>query len=247
MDGDRGARPEARRRVTMRIGAVELDGRPCIVAAGGEHEVDALAAADGADVVELRADLFDDPSAERVVAALQRLRAGGRPILLTARAAAEGGRPMPEARRRAIYEAGLELADAVDVEITSTELVAALVPSARRAGRTVVLSTHDFEATPPRTTLLARIDRAFESGADVAKVATLAPTLDDLRVLIDVTRGVAPRPVATLAMGPTGPLSRFVLAAAGSLLTYASVGSPTAPGQMPLDELSALVHRFFPR
>jgi 3-dehydroquinate dehydratase-1 len=230
----------------MRIGAVGLGARPCIVAAGGEAEVEALAAADGADVVELRADLFDDPTVERVAAALGRLRAAERPILLTVRAASEGGRAMPETRRRAIYEAGLPHVDAIDVELASIDLAGALVPAARRAGRTIVLSTHDFEATPPRTTLLARVERAFEAGADVAKVATHAPTVADLHVLIDVTRGVAPRPIATLAMGPMGPLSRFVLAAAGSLLTYASVGAPTAPGQMPLAELAALVRRLFP-
>jgi 3-dehydroquinate dehydratase-1 len=229
-----------------RIGAVGLGDRPCIVAAGGEHEVDALAAADGADVVELRADLFEAPSVERIVAALSRVRAGGRPIVLTVRAAAEGGKPVPETTRQAIYEAGLALADAIDVEIASTALVQALVPAARRAGRTVVLSTHDFTATPARTELLARVARAFDAGADVAKVATHAASLAELQVLIDVTRGVAPSPIATLAMGPLGPLSRFVLAAAGSLLTYASVGAPTAPGQMPLAELAALIARLFP-
>jgi 3-dehydroquinate dehydratase-1 len=229
-----------------RIGAVPLGARPCIVAAGGEHEVGALAAADGADVVELRADLFESPSVEGVMAALARVRAGGRPIVLTVRAADEGGRPMPEDRRRAIYEAGLELADAVDVEIASTALVRTLLPAARAAGRTIVLSTHDFAATPPRTELLARVARAFDAGADVAKVATHATALAELQVLIDVTRGVAPAPIATLAMGPLGPLSRFVLAAAGSLLTYASVGTPTAPGQMPLAELAALIARLFP-
>jgi 3-dehydroquinate dehydratase-1 len=229
-----------------RIGTVALGGRPCIVAAGGEHEVDALVAADGADLVELRADLFDEPSVERVVASLARVRNGGRPIVLTVRSATEGGRAMPEERRRAIYEAGLPLADAIDVETASTALVGALVPAARRAGRTVMLSTHDFAATPPRTELLARVARAFEAGADVAKVATHAESIAALRVLIDVTRGVAPAPIATLAMGPAGPLSRFVLPAAGSLLTYASVGAPTAPGQMPVAELAALIARLFP-
>jgi 3-dehydroquinate dehydratase-1 len=229
-----------------RIGTVGLGGRPYIVAAGGEHEVDALAAADGADIVELRADLFETPSAERIVSALERVRRGGRPIVLTVRAAAEGGRSMPEERRQAIYEAGLPLADAIDVEIVSTSLVRTLVPAARRAGRTVVLSTHDFSATPARSELLGRVARAFDAGADVAKVATHAASLAELQVLIDVTRGVAPSPIATLAMGPCGPLSRFVLAAAGSLLTYASVGAPTAPGQMPLGELAALIARLFP-
>jgi len=230
----------------LRIGGTELGRRPCIIAAGGEPELDALTRAEGADVVELRADLFTDPSVDGIRGALERLRYGGRPIVLTVRAAAQGGRGMPDDRRQAIYEAGLELADAIDVEIASAALVAELVPAARRAGRTVVLSTHDFDGTPARTELLARVARAFDLDADVAKVATHATSLAELQVLIDVTRGVAPSPIATLAMGPMGPLSRFVLSAAGSVLTYASVGAPTAPGQMPLPELAALVRRLFP-
>ena len=231
--------------MALRIGAVELGPRPCIIAAGGEAEVAALAAADGADVVELRGDLFDDPSVARVTAALERLRAAGRPIVLTVRAASEGGRAMPEERRRALYDAGLPLVDAIDVETASVDLARALVPVAHRTGRLVLLSTHDVGATPGREALVARVDRAFEAGADVAKVATHAASLDALRTLIDVTRAAMPRPVVTLAMGAMGPLSRFVLCAAGSLATYASVGAPTAPGQLPLGELAALVRRFF--
>ena len=230
----------------LHIGAVVLGDRPCVVAAGGEHEVEALVAAAGADVVELRADLFDTPSVAGVTRALTRLREGRRPILLTARAASEGGRAMPEALRRDIYDAGLALADAVDVEIASMALASAIVPAARRAGRTVILSTHDVQTTPARTDLLARVARAFDAGAHVAKVATHATSLAHLRILIDVTRGLAPQPVATLAMGPMGPLSRLVLPAAGSLLTFASVGTPTAPGQMPLGELGPLMTRLFP-
>src|SRR5207245_2892924 len=85
----------------LAIGSVQLSDRaPRIVAAGGEAELAALAAADGADLVELRADLCEEPRPETLPALLARLRAGGRPVILTARAGAEGGRPMDEARRR---------------------------------------------------------------------------------------------------------------------------------------------------
>src|SRR2546428_12039617 len=118
----------------LAIGSVRLSDRaPRIVAAGGEAELEALVAADGADLVELRADLCDDPRPDRLPALLARLRAGGRPVILTARAAAEGGRPMDEARRRALYAAGLPHADAIDLEIASTALAGDLVPQARAA------------------------------------------------------------------------------------------------------------------
>src|SRR2546427_7656345 len=109
----------------LAIGSVQLSDRaPRIVAAGGEAELEALAAAGGADLVELRADLCEEPRPETLPSLLARLRAGGRPLILTTRAAAEGGRPMDEARRRALYTSGLPHTDAIDVEIASTAVAA---------------------------------------------------------------------------------------------------------------------------
>src|SRR6184192_4505019 len=164
----------------LAIGSVPLsDLAPRIVTAGGEAELEALVGADGADLVELRADLCDDPRPETLPALLGRLRAGGRPVILTARAAAEGGRPMDEARRRALYTSGLPHTDAIDVEIASTALAAELVPRARAAGRTVILSAHMLHSTPPAAALLGLIDRAEALGADVTKLVTHARDLDD--------------------------------------------------------------------
>src|SRR5882724_9657397 len=214
----------------LAIGSVQLSDRaPRIVAAGGEAELEALATAGGADLVELRADLCEEPRPETLPALLARLRAGGRPLILTTRAAAEGGRPMDDARRRALYTSGLPHADAIDVEIASTALAAELVPQARAAGKTVVLSVHVLHSTPPAAALLGLIDRAEALGADVTKLVTHARDLDDLRVLLEVTLLARARGIVTLATGPAGPLSRVVLPAAGSLLTYAHVGRPAPP------------------
>ena len=228
------------------IGGVALGTRPRIVAAGGEGEIEALAAATDADVVELRADLFASPVPETIVAALKRLRGAGRPVILTVRLAAEGGRALLDEQRLAIYRAGLPHADAIDVEIASGALVADLVPRARAAGVTVILSAHDTAATPPAEALLALVERGVALGADVVKLAAYANTLDDVRTMLRVTLAARERGVVTMAMGPAGSLSRLFYPAAGSLLTYASVGEPTAPGQIPLRELAALLTRFYP-
>jgi len=229
------------------IGGIVLDGTvPRIVAAGGEAELEALAAADGADLVELRADLFDDPRPDTVVAALDRLRLAGRPVILTVRAAREGGNAMDEERRRALYMAGLPHAQAIDVEIASTALVGELAPQARALGRTLVLSAHALDDTPPEAELLALVDRAAALGADVTKLATQTRDLDDVRTLLAVTLAARHRGIVTVGMGPMGPLSRVVLAAAGSLFAYAAVGRPTAPGQLPVAELAALFRRLYP-
>jgi 3-dehydroquinate dehydratase-1 len=162
------------------------------------------------------------------------------------RAEAEGGQGMPDDRRLAIFEAGLPLVQAIDVEIASTDLVDRLVPRARAAGVTVVLSAHDFTATPSPEALLDTVARAFDAGADVAKLATWAATADDLAALLACTIAARERGVATLGMGPFGPLSRLVLPAAGSLFTFGAAGNATAPGQLPVAELAALLQRLLP-
>src|SRR6266516_8064149 len=232
----------------LAIGSVQLSDRaPRLVAAGGEADLQALVAAGGADLVELRADLSNDPRPETLPALLARLGAGGRPVILTTRAAAEGGRPMDEARRRALYTSGLPHADAIDVEIASTALAAELVPQARAAGKTVMLSAHALHATPPAAALLELVDRAEALGADLTKLVTHARNLGDLRVLLEVTLVARARGIVTLATGPAGPLSRVVLPAAGSLLTYGHLGRPTAPwGQLPIAPLAGLRRRLLP-
>jgi len=228
------------------IGGVALGPRPRIVAAGGEDEIEALGRAEGADLVEVRADLFADPEPGAMVAILRRLRAVGRPIIFTVRAEAEGGRPLHEKRRAGLYEAALPYVDAVDAEIVSSALIVDLVPAARAAGRPVILSAHALEATPPSDSLISLVDRGFGLGADVVKLATYASTVDDLQTLLTVTLAARRRGIVTLAMGPFGPLSRLVLAAAGSLLTYGHVGKPTAPGQLGVAELAELTGRLYP-
>ena len=228
------------------IGNLTLGPRPLVVAAGGEADVAALAADRDADILELRADLFAAPEPDTVVAALDHLRASGRPVILTVRAATEGGRALPEARRAALYAAGLPHADALDVEIASDALVGDLVPRVRSANKRIILSAHSVGSTPSAESLLALVDRGVALGADVVKIVTLARSLDDVRTLLGVTLACRERNVVTFAMGPVGVLSRVFFPAAGSLLTYGHCGQPTAPGQLPVAELAALVRKFYP-
>ena len=127
-------------------------------------------------------------------------------------------------------------------------LAAELVPPARAAHKTIILSAHALHSTPPAAALLGLVDRAGALGADVTKLVTHASDLGDLRVLLEVTLVARAHGIVTLATGPAGPLSRLFLPAAGSLLTYAHVGRPTAPsGQLPLAELASLLHRLLPQ
>src|SRR2546429_160287 len=122
-----------------------------------------------------------------------------------------------------------------------------LVAAGRAAGPPAPPPPPGAPPAPPAAALLELVDRAEALGADLTKLVTHARNLGDLRVLLEVTLAARARGIVTLATGPAGPLSRVVLPAAGSLLTYGHVGHPTAPsGQLPATQLAALLRRLLP-
>lgn len=239
------------------------------------------AAAAGADVVELRADLLADPDPLGAAGRLKgpsRLEgpgrcggsgrigdvvglaagvvdaAGGAPVLLTVRTAAEGGGAELDddaysglLRRLIEGLADLEAARrpaALDVE-QARGGTAELVVRAHGAGLDVVVSHHDLRATPADEAMLARLRAMADAGADVAKLAVVPRGPRDVARLLGVTARASEEldvAVATMSMGPLGAVSRLSGAVFGSALTFATAGgAPSAPGQLPIDRVRAVL------
>lgn len=201
------------------------------------------AAREHADCVEFRMDLTGDP--------LDRLTGyeGELPLLVTNRPEWEGGEATDEGRIEALESAiEHEAVEAVDVELATLAEGEGhdLVETATREGVSVVVSTHDFEGTPPRAELDRLLTRAGEVG-DVAKLAVTADGRDDTLALLAATRAHAKegRTVATMAMGEAGSHTRAVAPVYGSKIGYAPVDPEraTAPGQFDLETLRGLVER----
>lgn len=187
-------------------------------------------AALAAHVAEFRLDLAGfDPV---WIASAAALRDRGIPVLLTIRSATEGGQwTGTDEDRLAAYINALPHVAAVDAEIASGVLKG-LAIAARKTGRAVVASFHDFSGTPPIEELERIVARGWEKGADIVKVAVFTATeadLDTLKALLDRR---AARPLSVLGMGPLGPRSRVELARAGSCLTYGFADASSAPGQV---------------
>jgi 3-dehydroquinate dehydratase-1 len=184
------------------------------------------------DLVEARLDLFTDQSLAGCEEACARLERSGTPVLVTLRTKAQGGRwTAGEPARLARFRAALAVASWADVEDDAgiVDDVAALV-RARTDGQLVV-SHHDFAGTPPLEALLALVDRCHRlAPGAVAKIATAVSAEDDRRALRAL---IARRPDLTAVIGMGGEDNglRVELAAAGSLLAYGHLGTPTAPGQ----------------
>ena len=179
----------------------------------------------GADLVELRLDGVRDLDVEGALAG----RSG--PVVVTCRPVWEGGRfAGSEEERRRILGRAFDLgADWVDLEWRGgfEPLVA------ERRGRNVVLSMHDFEATPADLESRYRAMRA--TGADVVKIAAYSRLADDVVRLHRLGRVARDERAVLVGMGPIGVPTRLLPAHFGSVWTYG--GDGVAPGQVPLSDM----------
>ena len=186
-----------------------------------------------ADLFEVRADLMTSVD-------LEALRAGApRPLVLTCRAASQGGQMADgDPARKATLVAGLDLGfDYVDVEyeLLSSTLVA------HAAGRRLVLSHHDLTGTPGD--LEGLYDRMSAAGAAVVKISVTPRTFADVGRVLALSERVrerGPVPLIALAMGRLGLPTRLLGGRYGAPWTYAAsaAGREAAPGQLSADVMA---------
>jgi 3-dehydroquinate dehydratase-1 len=202
------------------------------------------------DLLEWRVDFFEeigDTAAVLATGARLREAAGAIPILFTRRRAIEGGEPITLTEPdvidlyRAICAGGC--VDMIDFEMSNdAQHVRQVREMSRAAGLPLILSFHDFRATPPLDELLARFERAQQLGADVAKVAVMPARMDDVLTLLCATLQASRTlsiPVVSMAMGPLGAVTRLSGWAFGSAMTFAVGEGSSAPGQMPIEDVTA--------
>ena len=149
----------------------------------------------------------------------------------------------------AAIEAGAEY---IDTELEyPDDLQLQLRNRARSAGTKLIVSWHNFSATPPLKQLLEVYRSCAEKGADVVKIVTTANSLIDATRTMRLYRSVArlPRkrgnrpPLAAFTMGSAGKFTRYLSLKIGSPLsyTYPDGANATAPGQYSESQLAALL------
>ncbi|MED4202531.1 type I 3-dehydroquinate dehydratase [Neobacillus mesonae] len=205
------------------------------------------------DVVEWRADFFEHvDNREKVIDALYQIRSVLKktPLIFTFRSAKEGGEKeiSPEyylQLNKAIIETGQ--ADIIDMELFSDEsLLKSLVEWAHANNIFVIISNHDFEKTPSKEEIVARLKKAQELGGDLPKIAVMPQSQADVLTLLDATNIMytqyANRPIITISMGSIGVISRLAGGTFGSALTFGSAGRESAPGQIAVSELRRVLN-----
>ncbi len=229
----------ARRERQLVIATALTDAAP-----GGQAHQARLAQQQGAQALELRADLLADPAQVRV--ALTAVRAASSlPLLLTYRSATEGGKGAGHGQGYEDYLASLlQLrlpVAAVDIEMACLASKA-LVAEAKAGGYDVVGSCHDFTATPSAAQITQKLAQITAAGADIAKVAYMPRTAQDVAALRHAAHdfaGAYPhQPLIAISMGQLGAPSRTDLV---NCLTFATIadGAASAPGQATIAHVRA--------
>lgn len=201
------------------------------------------------DAVEWRADHYEDVCDLQAVLMTLRLLREKIPqklLLFTFRTEMEGGAKSVSAEyytqlNEAVAKS--KLVDLVDVEVFLGEETASLnIRNVQAAGVFVVGSNHDFEKTPDKPELLSRLKKMQDMGADIAKIAVMPNSPEDVLILLSATqemhRSFAKVPLITMSMGPLGVISRLSGEVFGSCMTFGASGEVSAPGQIPVEELS---------
>lgn len=223
----------------VQIGHVDLGQGPGIVAAIGADPIPTASKARsmGAHILEVRIDLLGIKDTKELLLLLDKLHEQvGLPIIATNRCPKEGGRwgGSEEARMELLVSA-LSRVDAVDVELFAP-LRNRVADEARSLNKVLIISSHDFKATPNASVMTATLQQAMDAGADIAKLAVTPNSTADTLALLTVTQE-AVFPVSTIAMGKLGSHTRVVAPIYGSVLTYGAVEDAVAPGQLRIDEL----------
>jgi 3-dehydroquinate dehydratase-1 len=202
------------------------------------------------DIVEWRADSYEDFSEDAIVHGADALRKAlpRQLILFTPRARLEGGaREIALKSRLSCIHRLLSSAsiDLVDIELSSgPATVAEVIDAAHESSKHVIVSFHDFEKTPVNEFLSEKISAMIHQRADVAKIACMPRNPEDVLRLLEVTlaarRAFPSTALCTISMGGLGVLSRVAGFLYGSDMTFAAGAASSAPGQVPIAEARAL-------
>lgn len=228
----------------------------CIPVVGRQRDeiLDEVAAAvrHQPDLIEWRADFFANVSeTDEVLGLVTEIRAAVEniPLIFTLRTEREGGEPVElnddEIANLCVEVCESGLAEFVDVEMSAPEAqVRAVLETAKAHDTRVVLSYHNFRETPGVEQLLDKFALAESLGGDVAKVAVMPQTLDDVLVLLQATlqasRDVSV-PLIGISMGELGAFTRAIGWYFGSAVTFAAGRESSAPGQLSVQDVRELI------
>jgi 3-dehydroquinate dehydratase I len=181
----------------------------------------------GADMVEFRIDALQNPDPDKIRDLTEKTK---HKIIATNRIQQEGGffQGSEEERTDILIEVA-EYVDFVDIELQTPDKYRSKV---LKASKSSIVSFHDFQKTPDVEELLKVVGREQELG-DIAKFAVMPLDLPDTLVVLEVLSQVSN--TIGISMGQLGRYTRLIAPLFGSPITFASVDTGSAPGQLDIE------------
>ena len=197
------------------------------------------ALSEGADLAEIRFDYLDPHDVPNV---LENIKDIIPKCLFTLRSKSDHGffEGMEKDRLSLLLRLANEKPALVDVELEALKRNDALADSLEASGARILVSWHNFDETPV-TEELINIIGEMRKFSNYIKVVTMAKRLADSLRLINLYEKTAGLQAIIFAMGEAGAITRILCTVAGNApFTYASLGKPIAPGQIPLADMKRL-------
>jgi 3-dehydroquinate dehydratase-1 len=225
---------------TSTIGSCELGGVPrtaAIIEAPLPLEAIKNLEKIGADLLEIRVDCFEE-NIQKICGYIEDVKRICRlPLIGTIR---ENDRTKDS--RADMFAEVIPLVDAVDIEIDAP-IVSEVISMA--AGKTVVVSEHNFQNTPTARELGEIASRAAQLGGHIVKIAAMAHCSEDVVRLLRFTHDCE-MPIVAFSMGEYGVISRVTSMLFGSLYSYGFVTKANAPGQLHIEKLIEELRLYYP-
>lgn len=199
-------------------------------------------ASSAADIIELRLDYLHESELQQAVNDLPRLIKSTKPLILTLRPVAQGGRStLGLAERMRFWLQVVSLTNVwFDVEFDVVEQLAA--DKASVDWSRIICSHHEFDCKP--YALPQIYERLIATPAGIVKIAIRVEDADECLPFFQLMHSARnnKRPVIAIAMGEAGVMTRILGPSHGSFLTYGALKeeTATAPGQITAPELHDL-------
>lgn len=242
-------------KVKKKIGNVELwlgdKKKPAIVGVVRDLSISKVRKAKkgGADIIELRIDLFKEK--ERSIEKIREFvkiekEELNLPIIATNRRKEEGGGFKGTEEERVDLLA--EIIDGVNIDAIDIEFLAErkreIIEKAKKAHLLVILSYHNFNGMPRREDMIEIVEKMYEGGGDIAKIAVTPETLSDALFLLQLVLNTSMKgkSLAVIGMGHIGKHLRIIAPIYGSVLTYGFVEGErgVAPAQLSVNDLKEI-------
>ncbi len=150
-----------------------------------------------------------------------------------------------------LYEKAIDSGVAfVDLDINAPAHISQNIQKlCKHSGTRLIRSYHDFEDTPDTDLIRQIILRCFRYGADIAKIACTATSIEDVTrlqcfydSLLCDNHSIKANNLILISMGALGEKSRLDCLSKGAPFTYAYYDVPTAEGQLSLEQLHKAVY-----